>query len=171
MAVLFADIVGSTPLNERLGDDAWNEVRVRALETMRSCVREQGGIEVSAQGDGLLARFDAPADAVRAAVAMQRRAGPTAATAGGGGELPPGSAVVPSLHIGVHAGPAIEDGTDLIGNMVNVAARVTAVAGPGQIVATEALADLVGGDVAFDDLGMHSLKGVSRPRHLLAVRW
>ncbi len=181
VAVLFADIVGSTPLNEALGDDAWNAVRVRTIAAMRACVHEHGGVDVSTQGDGLLARFDAPADAVRAAVAMQRQAGqPPAAdsdpgpagtsAAGGTGEVP-GPAIAPSLHIGAHAGPVIEDGTDLVGNMVNVAARVTALAGPGQILVTEALADLVGGDVAFDDLGMHALKGVSRPRHLLAVRW
>ncbi len=181
VAVLFADIVGSTPLNEALGDDAWNAVRVRTIAAMRACVHEHGGVDVSTQGDGLLARFDAPADAVRAAVAMQRRAGqPPAAdngpglagtsVAGGTGEAT-APAVAPSLHIGAHAGPVIEDGTDLVGNMVNVAARVTALAGPGQILVTEALADLVGGDVVFDDLGMHTLKGVSRPRHLLAVRW
>lgn len=159
VTVLFADMVGSTGLNERLGDAEFNRVRTRCLQVMRDCVRQQHGSEVSSQGDGLFARFDTPAGAVRAAVAMQQWAEERAA----GGDFP-------RLHIGVHAGQAIEDGGDLVGNMVNLAARVTAVAAAGQILVTEPVADLAEDGVVFDDFGMHTLKGISRPRHLLAVR-
>lgn len=163
VAVLFADMAGSTALNERLGDAAFNQVRVACLQGMRRAVAAEGGTEVSSQGDGLFARFDDPGAAVRASVAVQRWAASSSTPDAGGGP--------PLLHVGVHAGPAIEDGADLIGNMVNLAARVSAVAAGGEVLVTESVADLGGDGFSFDDRGMHELKGIARPRHLLAVRW
>lgn len=162
VAVLFADMVGSTAANERLGDVAWNAVRERCLDAMRTCVSAQGGQEVSCQGDGLFARFDSADAAVRAAVAMQQWS--TAGDAGGVDDRP-------ELHIGVHAGQALQAGQDLVGNMVNVAARVTAVAAAGEILVTEPVCDLAIDGTVFEDRGMFELKGVSRPRHLLAVTY
>ena len=75
VAVLFADMVDSTALNERLGDTSWNALRTRCLHIMRDCVASHQGTEVSCQGDGLFARFDLSAGAVAAAVAMQKRIG------------------------------------------------------------------------------------------------
>lgn len=158
VAVLFADMVDSTGLNERLGDAAWNALRTRYLRIMRDCVASHQGTEVSCQGDGLFARFDLPAGAVASAVAMQKRID---------AERAPSS---PQLRVGVHAGQVIEDGDDLIGNMVNLAARLTADAEPGQILVTESVADLASEAFSFEDCGLHQLRGLSRPRHVLAVR-
>jgi len=159
VAVLFADMVDSTWLNERLGDTAWNALRTRYLHIMRDCVASHQGTEVSSQGDGLFARFDLPAGAVTAALAMQKRVDAEQASS-------PSS---PQLRVGIHAGQVIEDGDDLIGNMVNLAARLTAVAEPGQILVTESVADLAGEDFSFEDCGLRQLRGISRPRHVLAV--
>jgi class 3 adenylate cyclase len=76
----------------------------------------------------------------------------------------------PSIRVGIHAGQVIEDGDDLIGNMVNLAARLTADAEPGQILVTESVADLAGENYSFEDCGLRQLRGLSRPRHVLAVR-
>lgn len=80
------------------------------------------------------------------------------------------SPLSPQLRIGIHAGQVIEDGDDLIGNMVNLAARLTSDADPGQIVVTESVADLAGQTFLFEDCGLRQLRGLSRPRHVLAVR-
>lgn len=159
VAVVFADMVDSTSLNEQLGDAAFNEVRTWCLAVMRDCVSRHSGAEVSTQGDGLFARFATPAAALAAAIDMQH-------------EMDASPAATPPvrLHVGVHAGQAIEDGADLIGNMVNVAARVATAAAAGEVLVTEPVADLAGEGFAFEDRGMHSLKGVSTARHLLAVR-
>ena len=160
VAVIFADIVDSTGLNERLGDTTWNALRTRYLQIMRDCVASHHGVEVSSQGDGIFARFDLPAGAVAAAVAMQKRADAEHAS----------SPRSPQLRVGIHAGQVIEDGDDLIGNMVNLAARLTADAEPGQILVTESVADLAGEAFSFEDCGLRQLRGISRPRHVLAVR-
>ncbi len=79
---------------------------------------------------------------------------------------------VPPVRIGLHAGEVVgaEDG-DLVGRMVNVAARVTAVGGAGDIVVTEPVADQLPPDVVLRDHGLHTLRGIERPRHLLTVVW
>lgn len=160
VAVLFADIVDSTGLNERLGDTTWNALRTRYLGMMRECVANHQGIEVSTQGDGLFARFDLPVSAVAAAIAMQKRIDAEQAS----------SPSNPPMRVGIHAGQVIEDGDDLIGNMVNLAFRLSADAQGGQILVTESVADLAGDAFSFDDCGLRQLRGLSRPRHVLAVR-
>jgi class 3 adenylate cyclase len=75
------------------------------------------------------------------------------------------------VRIGVHAGEALEEESDLIGNMVNLASRVAAVAAPGEICVTEPVADKVSDRFHLEDRGLHTLKGVARPRHLLSVSW
>jgi class 3 adenylate cyclase len=75
------------------------------------------------------------------------------------------------LRIGVHAGEAVHDDGDLIGRVVNLAARVTGEAEPGEILVTEPVADYVGGHLHLQDRGLRELRGVPQPRHLLAVDW
>ncbi len=78
---------------------------------------------------------------------------------------------LPEVRIGIHAGDAVHDDGDLVGQVVNVAARVTSVAEPGQILVTEQVADRLDPGVTLHDCGLHELRGISRPRHLLAVDW
>ena len=65
----------------------------------------------------------------------------------------------------------MEDDGDLVGRVVNVAARVTAETNPGEILVTEPVADYLGGQLRFEDRGLRELRGLTQPRHLLAVRW
>jgi class 3 adenylate cyclase len=163
VAVMFTDVVDSTTLTESLGDEEWTRVLSRHREFVRSCFRSRGGQEVGTQGDGCLARFSSPADAVSCAVDIQRQLREVSDDADG---------FPLSVRIGVHAGDAVDDGQgDIIGKVVNLAARVTSEAEPGQILVTEPVADHVDKDIKLEDCGLVMLRGISQPRHLLAVNW
>jgi class 3 adenylate cyclase len=160
VAVLFTDVVGSTPLAHAMGDDAWHRALADHRRLVRAAVGDRRGTEVGTQGDGFLARFDSPSDAVRCAVDIQRVVGE--AHAAGGPPI--------AVRIGVHAGEVVDDGTDVVGRVVNLAARVTAEAEAGEILVTEPVADELGDHLIVEDRGLRPLNGLDRPRHLLAVR-
>lgn len=160
VAVMFSDIVDSTRLTEEVGDEEWTAVVARYREFVRAAFAARGGEEVGTQGDGFLAQFPNPTDAVLCAVDMQRDVEGVAAAGLG-----------LRLRIGVHAGEAVHDDGDLIGRVVNLAARVTGEADPGEILVTEPVADYVGGRLELRDRGLRELRGVPQPRHLLAVVW
>jgi len=161
VTVMFTDIVDSTGLTERLGDDEWSRVLGRYRELTRRTFATRGGEEVGTQGDGFLARFPSPADAVLCGVDIQRDLD----------ELREAVGAALEVRIGIHAGEAVHDDGDLVGRVVNVAARVTSAAVPGEILVTEPVADYLGGRLELDDRGLQTLRGVSQPRHLLAVVW
>jgi class 3 adenylate cyclase len=160
VAVMFSDIVDSTRLTEEVGDEEWTGVVARYREFVRAAFAARGGEEVGTQGDGFLAQFPNPSDAVLCAIDMQRDIEGVAAAGLG-----------LQLRIGVHAGEAVHDDGDLIGRVVNLAARVTGEADPGEILVTEPVADYVGGRYELRDRGLRELRGVPQPRHLLAVVW
>jgi class 3 adenylate cyclase len=160
VAVMFSDIVESTRLAEEVGDEEWTGVVSRYREFVRAAFATRGGEEVGTQGDGFLAQFPSPADAVLCAIDIQRDVQDVAAAGLG-----------LQLRIGVHAGEAVHDDGDLIGRVVNLAARVTGEADPGEILVTEPVADYVGGRLQLQDRGLRDLRGVPQPRHLLAVVW
>ncbi|WP_436793590.1 adenylate/guanylate cyclase domain-containing protein [Actinospongicola halichondriae] len=161
VVAMFVDVVGSTGLNEAIGDDGWVRVRDRVRTVLGECFEREGGWEVNTAGDGVLAQFDAPSRAVRAAIEINRRLARQRDETG----------FAPSVRIGVHSGDVVDDGADLIGSVINLASRVTAAAEPEQIMVTEHVADHLEQSFVTEDRGIHSLKGVSRPRHLLTVRW
>jgi class 3 adenylate cyclase len=160
VAVMFSDIVDSTRIAEEVGDEEWIGVVARYREFVRAAFASRGGEEVGTQGDGFLAQFPSPADAVLCAIDIQRDVEGVAAAGLG-----------LQLRIGVHAGEAVHDDGDLIGRVVNLAARVTGEAEPGEILVTEPVADYVGGRLQLQDRGLRDLRGVPQPRHLLAVVW
>jgi class 3 adenylate cyclase len=170
VAVLFTDIVESTTLNESLGDEVWAAVLAEHRALVRQVVADHDGHEVGTQGDGFLLRFASPQDAVRCAAAIQRELTDRRAVDGDGdGD---GATLVPSVRMGVHAGEAVHhDGDDLVGRVVNLAARVTDTAAADEILVTEPVADHLAADVVLVDRGLRQLKGFDRPRHLLAVVW
>lgn len=161
IAAMFTDIVGSTQLAERMGDDAWTTLIAEYRRMAQSIAEAHHGTVIGTQGDGLLLRFETPADAVRCAGALQRR---FAAERDDGHPLPP-------VRIGIHAGQAWAVDGDVLGQMVNLAARIAAIAGPDEVLVSEPVADHALPDVAFDDRGLQPLRGASTPRHLLALRW
>jgi len=162
VAVMLLDVAGSTRYNEVLGDEAWSRMLLKLREMVRALVDEQHGTEVGTQGDSLLAHFDTPTDAVHCAIDVQRELARRRAD----------GAVVPEVRIGVHAGDVVDDGDgDIVGRVVNLVARVSGSADPSEILVTEPVADELGSRVAFEDRGLRELKGVARPRHLLAAVW
>ena len=161
VAVMFVDIVGSTRLNDELGDQEWYRLLREHRTLVRDAVRDGGGTEVGTAGDGSLSRFDSPAAAVgcatdiQIALSAQRQEG--------------GQTV--DARIGIHAGEALNADRDLLGRVVNLASRVADEAQAGEILVTEPVADELGSQIAMKDMGLRSMKGLDRPRHLLAVRW
>jgi class 3 adenylate cyclase/pimeloyl-ACP methyl ester carboxylesterase len=152
--VLFTDIVGSTERAADLGDERWR----RALDEHDRAVRDQlrrfHGREVNTTGDGFVAAFDGPARAIQCGRAI------IDATARTGLEL----------RMGLHTGECEVRGEDLGGLSVHIAARVGALAGPGEILVSGTVKDLViGSDIDFIDRGERELKGVPGKWRLFAV--
>jgi class 3 adenylate cyclase len=161
VTVMFTDIANSTGLTEDLGDDEWSRLLSAHRDLVRSLFVAHGGDVVGTQGDGCLGRFPTPAEAVLCAVNVQREIAQTRED----------TSFPIQVRIGIHAGEAVEDDGDLVGRVVNVAARVTAETKPGEILVTEPVADYLGGQLSFEDRGLKELRGLSQPRHVLAVRW
>jgi class 3 adenylate cyclase len=153
--LLFTDLVDSTPTAARLGDRAWRELLTGHFAAARSALDRFGGHEIDTTGDGILATFDGPANALRAAEAMR------------------GAAVRHGLRlrVGVHVGEVEFAGDDVRGVAVHEAARIMGKAAAGEILVSEttrALAQPSG--FAFDDRGAQMLKGLEGERRLYALR-
>lgn len=161
VAAMFVDVVGSTTLNEAIGDDGWSRLRARHRAVLGEVFSAHDGEEVNVAGDGVLARFDDPVDATRAAVDIQRRLAADREHRD----------LTPSVRIGVHCGDVVDEGDDVVGTVVNLASRVTAAAAPDEIMVTEHVADVVAPAVSLEDCGLRALKGIDRPRHLFRVDW
>jgi class 3 adenylate cyclase len=143
--VLFTDIVDSTRTAAELGDQRWREVLEKHHAAVRDTLAGFGGREVKSIGDGFLATFDGPARAIRCAAAI-------VATAEASGLR---------LRAGLHTGECELMGNDIGGIAVHIAARVSAHAGPGEVLVSRTVKDLVAGSgIEFSDRGMHTLKGV-----------
>jgi class 3 adenylate cyclase len=161
VSVMFTDIADSVDHAEQIGDDEWTKVISRYRSLVRAAFAARGGEEVGTQGDGFLGKFPSPAEAVLCGVDIQREMD----------GVQEQSDLDLRVRIGIHAGEAVEDDGDLIGRVVNLAARVTGEAEPGEVLVTEPVADYLGGKLRLEDKGLRELKGVPQPRHLLAVRW
>jgi class 3 adenylate cyclase len=152
--VLFTDIVQSTERAHELGDARWRAVLERHDEVTRAEFVRFGGREVKSTGDGFLATFDGPARAIHCTEAIRD------AVSGLGIEI----------RAGIHTGECELLGADVGGIAVHIAARVNALAGAREILVSRTVRDLVvGSGIAFEDRGVHSLKGVPGEWSLLAV--
>lgn len=152
--VLFSDIVGSTELAARLGDRRWREVLLQYQELARRDLEMFRGREIDTAGDGIFAAFDGPARGVRCAIAMVSNAGRM------------------GLHIraGLHTGECELLGGKLGGIAVHIGARITALAGADEVLASSTVKDLVAGSgIRFRDRGMHGLKGVAEEWRIYSV--
>jgi class 3 adenylate cyclase len=152
--VLFTDIVDSTSRAAALGDRAWRQVLDRHDRISQSTVADCGGRLVKGTGDGMLATFDAPARGLGCADTLRS----SLADAG------------IAIRAGMHTGEIELRGDDISGIGVHIAARVAALAGSGELLASRTVKDLVAGSgYAFTSRGLHSLKGVPDEWELLAV--
>jgi class 3 adenylate cyclase len=160
MTFLFTDIVGSTKLAEALGNQAWERLLRWHDEMLRAEVTRQGGRIVHSTGDGFFAAFDTARQAIRSAIAIQRALTSHAETSG----------FAPPVRIGLHAADATQRGEDFSGVGVHVAARIAALAGGGEILASaEALAEAA--DVAAIDVREVQVRGVSEPVRVASIVW
>ena len=152
--VLFTDIVGSTAKLAELGDTGWRELVERHHALVRQQLSRFRGEEVDTAGDGFFARFDGPIRAVRCAQAI-------------GGSL---RELGLDIRAGLHTGECeLVDGK-IAGLAVNIGARVAALAGPGEVLVSSTVKDLVAGsDLGFEDRGVAELKGVPGEWRLFAV--
>jgi class 3 adenylate cyclase/pimeloyl-ACP methyl ester carboxylesterase len=144
--VLFTDIVGSTEVAARIGDERWRDLLVDHHALVRHQLDVFRGREVDTAGDGFMATFDGPARAIRCAAAIVDGV----------------RALGVEIRAGLHAGECQIIGDRLAGIAVHIAARVCALAGPGEVLTSGTVRDLVAGSaIGFEDRGLHELKGVS----------
>lgn len=162
VTLLFTDVVDSTGLHDRLGDEAADEVRRRHFELLSDAIKRAGGREVKRLGDGIMAVFNSAGEAVASAVAIQ------AAVA----EASPGSDPI-AVRVGINAGEVTSEDGDYFGAAVNVAARLCQAADGGQIVVSDLVRGLVGnrGGHRFQRVGDLKLKGFSEPVPAWSVAW
>jgi adenylate cyclase len=154
-AVVFVDLSGYTRLTEERGDEVAVGLAVTLQRQSEAAAAEHDGRLVKLLGDGAMLWFPDADRGLRAAVALVR-----ALSADGG--LP--------AHAGVHAGPVIERDLDLFGGTVNLASRLAAAAGPGEVLASEAVRDAIDSSVVrFERTEGAVLKGITKPIPLFRV--
>jgi class 3 adenylate cyclase len=152
--VLFTDLVESTRRAAELGDRRWRAVLEQHERMCRREIERHRGRLVKSTGDGMLATFDGPARAVRAAVAM--RLGARSAGL--------------ELRAGAHTGECEIVGDDIAGMAVHIASRIEGEAHPGEVIVSSTVKDLVvGSGLRFEDRGAQELKGVPDEWRLYAV--
>lgn len=154
VTLLFTDIVGSTELAGRLGDQRWRSLLDRHDATVRRQLERFRGKEIKTVGDGFLATFDGPARAIRCACAIR--------DAVRGLDL--------EVRAGLHTGEVELRGEDIGGIAVHVAQRVSGLARPGEVLVSRTVVDLVAGSpIRFSEGHDHELKGVTGTWQLFAV--
>jgi class 3 adenylate cyclase len=164
VTLLFTDLVGSTELMDRMGDEAGDRLLREHFAILRAAAGEHGGREVKTLGDGLMLAFASALGAVACAVRMQRRI--TASVDEAGGEAV-------GLRIGLNAGEAISAEGDYFGRPVVVAKRLCDRAGRGQILVSDVVRSLVDkrGEYRFIALGPLQLKGFADPVTAFGLDW
>ena len=152
--VVFTDIVESTARLQQVGDAAWRELLAAHNARVREALNVYRGREVKTTGDGFLAVFDSPTRAVQCAAEMTRQA----------------KAIGVDIRVGVHTGEIELVGDDVRGIAVHTAARVLALAGPGEVLVSSTTGALVeGSSLALEDAGAHELKGLSGARQVFRL--
>jgi pimeloyl-ACP methyl ester carboxylesterase len=152
--VLFTDIVGSTDRARELGDRRWRDLLERHNDVVRRDLERFRGVEVDTAGDGFFATFDGPARAIRCARAIVEDV----------------RGVGLDVRSGLHTGECELSGNAVRGIAVHTGARVASLAGPGEVLVSSTVKDLVAGSgIDFADRGLHELKGIPGEWRLYAV--
>ena len=152
--VLFTDIVDSTRRAAEIGDRDWHALLDAHDAVVRAQLNRFRGREVNTSGDGFLAMFDGPQRAIRCAMAIRDAE----------------QALGIEVRAGLHTGECEVRGDDIGGIAVHIGARVSALAGPNDVLVSSTLRDLViGSGLEFEDRGAHALKGVPGEWRLFAV--
>jgi class 3 adenylate cyclase len=152
--LLFTDIVDSTGHARRHGDHAWRQILAAHDEALRDLLDRARGREIKATGDGFLALLDGPARAIHTAILFRGRA----------------RAMGLELRQAVHVGEVELAGSDVRGLAVHEAARIMALAAPGEILVSSTTRLLASGaGMIFEDRGRHVLRGLEGEHELFAV--
>jgi class 3 adenylate cyclase/pimeloyl-ACP methyl ester carboxylesterase len=154
LSILFTDLVGSTEHASRLGDRAWRDLKERHDILIRDQIERFEGRWVKSTGDGVLAAFDGPERAVRAAVAIRDMVGDLGL----------------EIRAGLHTGSCELSGDDLVGLSVHIAARIANLAGRGELLVSDVVPKLTAGSsLIFSPRGTHTLRGVPGNWQLFAA--
>jgi class 3 adenylate cyclase len=152
--IVFTDLSRSTETLGRLGDSAWRALLAEHNQAARAEIERFAGREIQTTGDGFLVIFDSPARAVRGAAAMLDAAMRLGLTA----------------RAGVHTGEIELRPVEVRGIAVHAAARILALAQPGEVLVSATVRDLLAGSgLEFTDRGEHELRGIEGTRHLFAL--
>ena len=166
LALVFADVVGSTPYFARFGDEAGRKLQQRLYDLVNAAIAPEGGRVVDTAGDGVFLSFESVTQAARAMVNLQRDI------------VRDNDARAPEhrLHvrIGVHAGPVLTDGVLVSGDSVNFCSRVSGSAAPGEIrLSVAAPGELTDVEMRLRARRQRAveLKGVATPQDLFTLDW
>lgn len=143
LAILFADISGSTGLYEKLGDERAHKLVSTCLSALSEVVARHRGTIIKTIGDEVMCTFEHAGDAVDAAIDMQKTIS----------SIPPilsRKSISPNIRVGLHMGPVIRQEGDVFGDAVNVAARMVSLAKPRQIITTQQTIDEMPGHCMVD---------------------
>jgi class 3 adenylate cyclase len=152
--VLFTDIVDSTRRAAEIGDRDWHALFDAHDAVVRAQLNRFRGREISTSGDSFLAMFDGPQRAIRCTMSIRDAV----------------QALGIEMRAGLHTGECEIRGDDIGGIAVHIGARVSALAGPNEVLVSSTVRDLViGSGLEFDERGAHELKGVPGDWHLFAV--
>ena len=152
--VLFTDVVSSTELLTQVGDAEYRDMRSAHERLVRLAVEARGGRILTVTGDGTLSVFDGPTQAVRCAETICREAEENSI----------------AVRAGIHTGELERDGINVTGLAVHTGARVAGAAGPGQVLVSRTVRDLVAGSgLVFESRGEQELKGIPGSWELFAV--
>ena len=157
VTILFVDVVDSTPMTARMGDEAFRAVSRELDRAVRAA--NPRGRRFSGRGQGAgrrrhgHLRLSEPRD--RGSAACNAAAASTPL----------------QLHVGLHAGDVIDEGDNVYGWAVNLASRVCGASAPGEVLVSETVRSLTRGSsgLRFEDRGLHELKGIEEPQRLFAV--
>ena len=156
---MFTDIVGSTGLIEAIGDDAWRRLQVWHDETIRGLLREHHGQEIHHAGDGFFVAFESAGDAVACALAIRDTLARHRERSG----------FAPAVRIGIHTAEALRTATGYEGGGVHAAARVGALAGGGEVLATRATVEATSATIAHGPWRAERLRGFRDPMEVAVL--
>lgn len=164
VTIVFTDVVGSTELLDRLGDEQGAAVLRRHLNALRALAADHRGTVVKSLGDGLMLTFPDARSATACAAAMQREvqrqrsAEPNARTL--------------QMRIGMHRGPVMRDGDDCFGTNVVIASRLCDRCPAGEVlISAEVRADVSAELAPSRELAAVTLRGISRPVQAARLHW
>lgn len=163
VTILFTDMEGSTPLTQRLGDAAAQDIVRAHNQIVREALSAHGGKEIKHTGDGLMIAFSSSTQAIECAIRIQQRVAEYA-----------GKDADSTLRVrcGINAGEPVAEGGDYFGTAVQLAARICALCEPGTILVSGVVRDLTAGKrFLFHDRGEQVPRGFEDPVHLYEVRW